>query len=98
MTQENVRSQRIVKAIWEDLSGRSGFGNTIDEIDGETAREIERAWLRLIDGVDKRMTFRERELGLRYRWSKLQNEKMEHSKSVPGPPYPPRAIDDRPQG
>ena len=36
--------ESCVRAIWDDLCTRSGIGDVLDELDGETREEIQNSW------------------------------------------------------
>ncbi len=44
-----MNAKQVVEAIFADLNGRAGFGNTIDEVDDDILEEMRNGWRELIE-------------------------------------------------
>lgn len=48
---DRATAERIVDAIIDDMSGRSGLGNAFDACDPEIVDEIRETWIALVIGA-----------------------------------------------
>lgn len=46
--ERDIASKKIIEALINDLSDRSGLGDEWDQIDEETEQEIKKEWLAIV--------------------------------------------------